>query len=73
MEYEVYRHKDATDEEFTRVSDTFKQVLKEDKDLCNAAQKNLNASIFIKGELHPQAEKVNPVAIAGTREHLNIG
>ncbi|KAJ0123915.1 cytochrome P450 oxidoreductase [Diaporthe amygdali] len=73
MEYEVYRHKDATDEEFTRVSDTFKQVLKEDKDLCNAAQKNLNASIFIKGELHPQAEKVNPVAIVGTREHLNIG
>lgn len=58
MEYEVYRSNDATDEDFTEVSDFFKQVLKEDKDLCNGAQKNLNAGIFMSGELHPRVEKV---------------
>jgi hypothetical protein len=57
MEYEVYRHKDATDEAFNYIWDTFKQVLTEDKDLCNAAQKNLNAGIFLNGELHPRVEK----------------
>lgn len=65
MEYEVYRHKDATDEEFTYISDMFKNILKEDKDLCNAAQKNLNGSVFINGELHPHAEKVSPMRTAG--------
>ncbi|KAH6884859.1 Rieske [2Fe-2S] iron-sulfur domain-containing protein [Thelonectria olida] len=47
----------ATDEDFNGISDFFKQVLKEDKDLCNAAQKNLNAGIFTNGELHPRVEK----------------
>ncbi|CAI6092791.1 hypothetical protein V2G26_012244 [Clonostachys chloroleuca] len=57
MEYEVYRNNDATDEAFTSISDFFKVVLKEDKDLCNGAQKNLQAGIFLNGELHPHAEK----------------
>ncbi|KAJ5531667.1 hypothetical protein N7527_005060 [Penicillium freii] len=48
MEYEVYRHKDATDEDFNKIDQIFKQVLKEDKDLCNAAQKNLNAGKTVK-------------------------
>jgi hypothetical protein len=59
MEYEVYRHQDAPEAEFTELSDFFKQVLREDKDLCNAAQKNLNAGIFTNGQLHPNAEKVS--------------
>lgn len=54
----MYRHNDASDEKFTYINDMFKQVLKEDKDLCNAAQKNLNAGIFTNGELHPLVEKV---------------
>jgi hypothetical protein len=58
MEYEVYRGNNASDEEFNEISDCFKQILKEDKDLCNAAQKNLNAGIFVNGELHPRVEKV---------------
>lgn len=58
MEYEVYRHNDATDAEFTEISDFFKNIMREDKDLCNGAQKNLNAGIFLNGELHPRAEKV---------------
>ncbi|PLB38274.1 aromatic ring-hydroxylating oxygenase subunit alpha [Aspergillus candidus] len=57
MEYEVFRHKDASDEAFTGISELFKQVLREDKDLCNAAQTNLNAGVFTNGVLHPQAEK----------------
>ncbi|CEJ93543.1 hypothetical protein VHEMI09125 [[Torrubiella] hemipterigena] len=57
MEYEVYRHNDSTDEEFTHVSDFFKQVMKEDKDLCNATQHNLESGIFLSGELHPRVEK----------------
>lgn len=59
MEYEVFRHKDASDEAFTGISELFKQVLREDKDLCNAAQTNLNAGVFTNGVLHPQAEKVS--------------
>ncbi|KAI8300286.1 Carnitine monooxygenase oxygenase subunit [Colletotrichum sp. SAR11_59] len=57
MEYEVYRNKNSTEEEFTSISEFFKQVLREDKDLCNGAQRNLNAGIFVNGELHPRVEK----------------
>ncbi len=56
MEYEVYRHVDATDEDFERIDSFFKRVLAEDKDLCNAVQKNLDAGVFINGELHPELE-----------------
>lgn len=56
MEYEVYRHKDATDADFEHIDSFFKRVLDEDKHLCNAAQKNLNAGVFVNGELHPDLE-----------------
>lgn len=59
MEYEVYRHEEASDEDFNGIWEFFKQVLREDKDLCTAAQKNLNGGIFLSGELHPRVEKVN--------------
>jgi hypothetical protein len=58
MEYEVYRHEEAKDEEFTEITTCFRQILKEDKDLCTGAQKNLNGGVFLNGELHPRAEKV---------------
>lgn len=78
MEYEVYRNNDATDEAFTSISDFFKVVLKEDKDLCNGAQKNLQAGIFLNGELHPHAEKVRQTRViqslnAATSETNSIG
>ena len=57
MEYEVYRHDEASDKDFNDIWDCFKQILKEDKDLCNAAQQNLNSNIFLNGELHPRVEK----------------
>ncbi|KAK7223097.1 hypothetical protein V2G26_011100 [Clonostachys chloroleuca] len=57
MQYEVWRHKDATDEEFEEVDKFFKQVESEDKALCNAAQKNLNSGTYITGDLHSFNEK----------------
>ncbi|KAL3454089.1 Rieske [2Fe-2S] iron-sulfur domain-containing protein [Aspergillus insuetus] len=57
MQYDVYRHKDASDEEFHKIDSIFKQVLKEDKELCNGAQRNLNSGVYVNGSLHPQLEK----------------
>ncbi|EED19233.1 Rieske 2Fe-2S family protein, putative [Talaromyces stipitatus ATCC 10500] len=57
MEYEVYRNKNSSDEDFGNIDSIFKQVLKEDKDLCNAAQQNLNAVIYTNGQLHSHNEK----------------
>lgn len=31
--------------------------MSEDKYLCNQAQKNLNAGVFVNGEMHPRLEK----------------
>ena len=57
MQYEVYRHINASDKDFHKIDSIFKQVLKEDKDLCNAAQRNLNTGVYVNGELHPEHEK----------------
>ncbi|KAM5356693.1 hypothetical protein ACJ41O_003339 [Fusarium nematophilum] len=57
MRYEVYRHKNATDEDFNLISDMYKRIMSEDKYLCINTQKNLNAGIFVNGELHPEMEK----------------
>ncbi|EGX91794.1 iron-sulfur cluster-binding protein, rieske family domain protein [Cordyceps militaris CM01] len=57
MEYEVYRNAESSAAAFTEISDFFKDIMREDKELCNGAQKNLNAGIFLNGELHPRAEK----------------
>lgn len=59
IENEIYRHKIATDEEFVAINAFYKQVLEEDKHLCNEAQINLNAGVFVNGELHPEKEKVS--------------
>lgn len=57
IEFEVFRHKNATDKQFEDITAFYKQVLEEDKGLCNASQKNLNSGVFINGELHPDKEK----------------
>ncbi|GKZ71353.1 hypothetical protein AnigIFM50267_007393 [Aspergillus niger] len=57
IENEVYRHRDATDEEFANINAFYRQVLDEDRDLCVGAQENLSAGVFINGELHPDKEK----------------
>jgi hypothetical protein len=57
MRYEVYRHKDATDEAFNLISDMYKRIMSEDKVLCVHSQKNLNAGVFVNGQLHPEMEQ----------------
>lgn len=57
MRYEVYRHKDATDEAFNLISDMYKRIMSEDKYLCIHSQKNLNAGVFVNGQLHPEMEQ----------------
>lgn len=57
MRYEVYRNKNSNDEQFTTISDMYKRIMTEDKYLCTHSQKNLNAGIFVNGELHPEMEK----------------
>ncbi|KAF1972918.1 ISP domain-containing protein [Bimuria novae-zelandiae CBS 107.79] len=55
--YEVFRNRHSSDAEFEKISAMFKRIMSEDKVLCNQAQKNLNAGVFVNGELHPHMEK----------------
>lgn len=57
MRYEVYRNKYASDEDFNLISYMYKRIMSEDKYLCINSQKNLNAGVFVNGELHPEMEK----------------
>ncbi|KAK6429332.1 hypothetical protein LTR95_014519, partial [Oleoguttula sp. CCFEE 5521] len=57
IECEVYRHQNAGDEEFANICAFYKQVLEEDNELCEGAQKNLGAGVFTSGNLHPDKER----------------
>lgn len=57
MQYQVFRNKHSTDAQFDLVNQIYKRVMSEDKYLCDLAQKNLNAGVFVNGELHPTFEK----------------
>ncbi|KAF2148164.1 Rieske 2Fe-2S family protein [Myriangium duriaei CBS 260.36] len=57
IDYEVFRHKDASDDQFQKINAFYRQVLEEDKHLCNASQLNLDAGIFVNGSLHPERER----------------
>lgn len=57
MKYEVYRNKNSSDEDFNVINEMYKRIMSEDKVLCTNAQKNLNAGIFVNGEMHPELEK----------------
>lgn len=59
VENEVYRHKNATDEEFEKINAFYHQVLAEDKDICDGSQKNINEGVYVNGEFHPEKEKVS--------------
>lgn len=58
IENEVYRHVNAGDEEFDNICKFYAQVLEEDKDLCEGAQRNMDANVFTSGQLHPEKERV---------------
>lgn len=57
MQYQVFRNKNSSDKDFDLVNQIYKRIMSEDKYLCDLAQKNLNAGVFINGELHPRLEK----------------
>lgn len=57
MRYEVYRNKHSSDEDFATINNMYKRIMSEDKYLCSNAQKNLNAGVFVNGEMHPEMEK----------------
>lgn len=63
IENEVYRHKDAPDEEFSNICKFYKQVLDEDKDLCEGSQRNMSTGVFSSGQLHPNKERVRTSCI----------
>lgn len=57
MSYEVYRNRSSTDTEFHLIADMYERVMREDKVLCDAAQRNLDRGVFVNGQLHPKYEK----------------
>ncbi|KAF2716875.1 ISP domain-containing protein [Polychaeton citri CBS 116435] len=57
VHYEIYRNQSSSEEDFRTIADTYARVMKEDKALCDRAQQNLNAGVFVNGELHPRWEK----------------
>ncbi|KAJ5151319.1 uncharacterized protein N7482_010571 [Penicillium canariense] len=56
MRFEVYRNKNATDEDFELVNSMLKRIVSEDKTLGVNIQQNLNTSGVINGEPHPRLE-----------------
>ncbi|KAF4974581.1 hypothetical protein FZEAL_8508 [Fusarium zealandicum] len=72
MRYEVYRSKNTTDADFTIINDMYKRIMSEDKVLCAKAQKNLNAGVFVNGEMHPEMEKGPLFFQKRVRENLQI-
>ncbi|KAK9769447.1 hypothetical protein AB5N19_03691 [Seiridium cardinale] len=57
MSYEVFRNKNSSDEDFEVINDIYKRIMSEDKYLCSNAQKNINAGVFVNGEMHPRMEQ----------------
>jgi len=57
MHYQIFRNKTSTEEDFQLIHQLYKKVVGEDKVLCELAQTNLNAEIFVNGEMHPRLEK----------------
>ena len=57
MHYEVYRNTKSSEEDFKTIADMYARVMSEDKVLCERAQQNLNAGVFINGAMHPRWER----------------
>ncbi|KAI0405132.1 hypothetical protein F4802DRAFT_607093 [Xylaria palmicola] len=57
MYYEVFRNKNSSDEDFQVINDIYKRIMSEDKYLCANAHKNIQAGVFVNGEMHPKMEQ----------------
>lgn len=69
VENEVYRPKNATDDEFEKINAFYHQVLAEDKDLCDGSQRNINGGVYVNGEYHPEKEKVSTLLWTEIHQH----
>jgi len=74
MHYQIFRNTNSSEEQFQLIHQLYKRVVGEDKVLCELAQKNLDAGIFVNGEMHPRLEKgplhFQKVARETIREHF---
>ena len=68
MAYEIYKNRNSSDEDFHQISDMYERVMREDKVLCDNAQKNLDRNVFVNGQLHPKFEKAPLFFQSTTRE-----
>lgn len=57
MHYQIFKNKNSSTENFQAIHQLYARVIGEDKVLCELVQKNLNAGIYVNGELHPRLEK----------------
>ncbi|KAI0155595.1 Rieske [2Fe-2S] iron-sulfur domain-containing protein [Pestalotiopsis sp. NC0098] len=69
MHYEIYKNRNSSREDFELISKMYAKVMGEDKVLCDNAQKNLNAGVFVNGLLHPKFEKA-PVFFQSTAREV---
>lgn len=56
MQYQIFRNKNSTEEEFQQQAQMYSRIVAEDKALCEGSQKNLSSGAFVNGELHPILE-----------------
>lgn len=57
MNYQIYRNKHSSDEDFKLIHELYAKVVAEDKILCELSQQNLRAGVFVNGQMHPRLEK----------------
>ena len=72
IENEVYRHNNAPDKEINNICEFYRQVLEEDKDLCEGAQRNLDTNVFTSGQLHPDKERVRSPVKDALFDHASL-
>jgi hypothetical protein len=56
LEYEIYSRKGLEESKMEEFISFLREVEKEDFDLCEACQKNLNVGVYIAGALNPEKE-----------------
>jgi hypothetical protein len=59
MSYQIFHNAtpSSSDADFHAIADMYERVMREDKVLCIAAQKNLDTGVYRSGLLHPKYEK----------------
>ncbi|CAG8418772.1 unnamed protein product [Penicillium salamii] len=56
VRYEIYRHKDTSDEDFEHTHEAYKLMVSEDEAVYSETQKNIGNRVSTEGELQPRNE-----------------